>query len=135
MIFVDTGALLGRHLRDDQHHSDAVPIWSDLFRARARFVTSNFILDEAFTLMARRGGYRFAAERARRLYASREFTILRPSEEHEIAALDFFEKYADQEVSFTDCVSFALMRAHGLRRAFAFDRHFRDAGFETIPPF
>jgi len=46
---------------------------------------------------------------------------------------DFFEKYADQDVSFTDCVCFALMRAHNIQRVFTFDRHFRLAGFESIP--
>jgi hypothetical protein len=33
----------------------------------------------------------------------------------------------------TDCVSFALMRRHDLNRAFTFDRHFADAGFEVVP--
>jgi len=41
-------------------------------------------------------------------------------------------KYADKEISFTDCVSFAIMRRVGIRTAFTFDRHFRDAGFQII---
>ena len=41
-------------------------------------------------------------------------------------------KYADQQISFTDCVSFAMMRRLGIGAAFAFDRHFRDAGFQMI---
>ena len=40
---------------------------------------------------------------------------------------------ADQEVSFTDCVSFALMREAGIRRAFSFDRHFDLLGFQRSP--
>jgi hypothetical protein len=35
--------------------------------------------------------------------------ILRPDEDDEIHALTWFEKYADQEVSYTDCISITLM--------------------------
>ncbi len=48
----------------------------------------------------------------------------------ELAALELL-KDADK-VSFTDCVSFALMRRAGLRQAYTFD-HFRRAGFEVRP--
>jgi predicted nucleic acid-binding protein len=47
--------------------------------------------------------------------------------------VDLFAKFADQRVSFTDCVSFILMRRHRLARAFTFDRHFGDAGFGVMP--
>ncbi len=86
----------------------------------------------AVAQLARRAGYSFAAEKARRIYSS-SILILRPSEDHEQKAIGFLEKYADQKANFTDCVSFALMHSHHLRRAFTFDRHFRSAGFETIP--
>ncbi|HEX6898493.1 MAG TPA: PIN domain-containing protein [Thermoanaerobaculia bacterium] len=133
MIFIDTGAIVGRYFQRDQYHSAAVRIWDELTRSREHFITSNFVLDEAFTILARRAGYAFAADKARRIYQSRVVLILRPSEDHEILALDFLEKYADQEVNFTDCVSFALMRTHGIDRAFTFDRHFRLAGFKAVP--
>ena len=41
-------------------------------------------------------------------------------------------KYADQRVTFTDCVSFAIMRRRRIRTAFTFDRHFEARGFEVI---
>ena len=42
-------------------------------------------------------------------------------------------KYADQNITFTDCVSFAIMTRHKIRTVFTFDRHFRVAGFDVIP--
>ena len=45
---------------------------------------------------------------------------------------DLLKKYADQAVSFTDCLSFALMRRDGIRECFAFDRHFQAAGFRPV---
>ena len=59
--------------------------------------------------------------------------ILRPEAEDEFKALELFRKLGDQQVSFTDCVSFALMRRYGIDKAFGFDRHFVHAGFELWP--
>ena len=43
------------------------------------------------------------------------------------------EKFDDKDLSYTDCISFVVMRARGLRRSFTFDQHFRDAGFVLWP--
>lgn len=133
MIFIDTGAFLARYLAADQHHEQARLSWEKVARDKERCVTSNFILDETCTLLARRAGHPFAAERARNILGSQALAILRPSEKHEREALGYFEKFADQEASFTDCVSFALMREAKIRRAFSFDRNFAHAGFELWP--
>lgn len=132
MIFVDTGAFVARHLRHDQYHAQALATWRRLETSRERCLTSNFVLDETLTLLARRADTRFAAGIARRLYGSGVLEILRPGLEDELAAVELFDKFSDQDVSFTDCTSFALMRAYRIRQAFAFDRHFTDAGFELI---
>jgi predicted nucleic acid-binding protein len=130
MTFIDTGAFLGRYLPSDQHHQAATTLWSRIRTTHERCLTSNFVLDETFTLLARRASYAFAAEKARLIYASSALEILRPDWRAELAALDWFAKFADQEVSFTDCVSFALMREAGIQTAFAFDSHFERAGFK-----
>ncbi len=132
MIFVDTGAFLARYIAKDQYHGEALKLWERIERAGKRCVTSNFVLDETLTLLARRAGYAFAAERARKIFSSEALTILRPIEEDEREALGFFEKYADQEVSFTDCVSFALMHKKNIEEVFSFDGHFERAGFRLL---
>jgi predicted nucleic acid-binding protein len=134
-IFIDTGPLLARYLARDQQHAAAAAGFSALERRRSSLFTSNFVLDEAVTLLARRAGAQFAAARARTWYASAVLRILRPDPDDELRALDWLEKLADQAVSFTDCVSFALMHREKLRRAFTFDRHFADAGFEVAKLF
>ena len=133
MIFVDTGAFIARYVRRDGHHSRARRAWTDIEKLRTACFTSNFVLDETFTLLGRQTSYSFAAERARVLLGSKALTILRPEAEDELEALALFARFADQEVSFTDCTSFALMRRHRLSRAFTFDRHFLTAGFEVLP--
>lgn len=133
MIYIDTGAFLARHIRRDQYHRRAQTAWKTLSRLPWRCYTSNFVLDETFTLLARRASYSFAAQRARSIMASVTLEILRPSREDEVEALDLFEKFADQGVSFTDCISFVLMSRHQIKRVFSFDHHFRHAGFTLWP--
>src|SRR5262245_55018406 len=99
----------------DQHHDAAIGGWTEIERSAQRCVTSNFVISETLTLLARRASADFAAERGRRLYGSTTFEILRPQRDDEISALETFSKLADQRVSFTDCISFALMKRYRLR--------------------
>jgi predicted nucleic acid-binding protein len=133
VIFVDTGAFIARYVLRDDHHRQAKRAWAEIERSRERCFTSNFVLDETLTLLGRRASYVFAADRARSLLRSAALTILRPDAEDEEQAVEVFAKFADQRVSFTDCVSFVLMRRNRLERAFTFDRHFASAGFEVTP--
>ena len=41
-------------------------------------------------------------------------------------------RFQDQPFSLVDAVSFEVMRAEGVRSAFAFDPHFEIAGFELL---
>ena len=42
-------------------------------------------------------------------------------------------KYKDQDFSYADAVSFAVMRERDIDRVFAFDHRFLIAGFTLIP--
>jgi uncharacterized protein len=133
MIFIDTGAFLARYLTNDQYHDQANEIWNAIRHRHETCFTTNFVLNEFFTLLGRRAGNKFAADRALNIYASRVIKIIRPDRKAEVKAIDAFEKYADQKVSFTDCISFVLMKQEGIKRAFSFDYHFRLAGYELVP--
>ena len=133
MIFIDSGAFLARYLSHDQYHQMAVDFWNEIKLSREHTHTSNFVLDEVFTLLGRRAGHSFAAQRAKNIYASKTLTILRPNQEDELKALSHFIKYADQFISFTDATSFVLMRREKIKRVFSFDKHFQWAGFRICP--
>jgi hypothetical protein len=133
VIYIDTGAFLARHLSKDQYHPQAIVFWEAIQKRNEACVTSNFILDETFTLMGRRAGYNFAAQRARNIYASESLQILRPTSKEELKAIDLFEKYSDHRLSFTDCISFVLMQTKKIKRVFTFDHHFQFLGFQIFP--
>ncbi len=133
MIYIDTGAFLARHLSKDQYHGQAISFWNSIQKKGETCMTSNFVLDEAFTLLGRRAGYGFAAQRARNIYASESLSILRPNKKDESKAIDFFEKYSGHRLSFTDCISFVLMQSKKIKRVFTFDHHFQILGFQKYP--
>ena len=133
MIFIDTGAFVARHVIKDQHHFEALPVWAQIQRHDVRCFTSNFVVEETITLIAQRTGYAFAHQIAQLFYSTSDLEILRTDRDMELKALELFDKYADQEISFTDCVSFVLMHAHRLTTVFCFDRHFDVPGFTRIP--
>ena len=130
MIFVDTGAFIARYLVKDSLHKRALEVWTQL--AAERLFTSNHILGETLTYIGRHASYLYAAECGERIYGSDALEIIYSDREDETAALRLFRKFADRSVSFTDCVSFALMRKFGIDTAFTFDRHFLRAGFGVI---
>ena len=130
MIFIDTGAFLARYLRRDQYHKQSLLIWGELAASKQQTFTSNFVLDELFTLLGRKADYNFAAKQATIILSSSHLNILRPDLAIEKDAVSYFKKFADQQVSYTDCVSFALMKQRGIKQSFSFDHHFEMAGFE-----
>lgn len=132
MLFIDTGAFIAKYIENDQFHLQAIKTWKNLEHKKEKICTSNFILDETFTLLGRQANYPFAAKIARVIYASEVIEIIRPSLDTELNALLLFEKYADQKVSFTDCISFQLMKENNIKNVFSFDKHFMLTGFNLI---
>jgi len=44
-----------------------------------------------------------------------------------------FQDRSDKRYSLTDCISFIVMERRGLEKALAFDQHFEQAGYKTLP--
>jgi len=95
-------------------------------------VTTDYVVDESCTLTRMRAG---AAA------AFRLLELLRRTEwldwewigaERFDRGVALFRKYADQEYSFTDCTSLALMRELRLEAALTGDAHFAHAGFRAL---
>ena len=132
-IFIDTGAYLAHFHPKDQNHQQALELWAWIEKNNIHRVTTNHVLDELATILGRRTSYSFSAQKIREIFAA-DVLIERSYEEDEQKALDLFEKYSDQKISFTDCLSFVVMKRLALKQAFTFDKkHFEYAGFGVLP--
>lgn len=103
-------------------------------RLRPLLFTTHHVVDESVTLIGGRLHPEQAVRFAHGLLASRAVQIVRTDEVLERAALDVYARLRDGRISFTDCLSFAVMRALDIPVAFAFDRHFERAGFRRATP-
>ena len=134
LVLVDTGAWLAFFHRRDQHHREAVPTFRSLREARRELVVTDLILAELHLHLLRGFGPTVARDYLRTIKSDPLVTEFYTDADLQRAAVsDWLQRYADQTFSFTDAVSFAVMDAHGIRNAFAFDEHFRIAGFKVVP--
>ena len=134
MIFVDTSAFLAIENRHDTHHAQALKIRDACLKQHETLITSDYILDESYTIMRLRAGHSIAVAFGEAIRRSALLQIEPISPERVERAWRIFKRFADHEFSFTDCTSFALMEELNLPTAFTFDAHFREYGRFALKP-
>ena len=132
-VFVDTGAWFAVQVSDDAHHSAARRVFPVILEGCRSLVTSNLVIGETYTLLRITKGYREAKRFLDSLAHSKKLERVYVTEHLEQQAYGILEHFSEHAFSFVDATSFALMRQERMRHAFAFDAHFRTAGFPTIP--
>ena len=128
-VFVDTAGFLALWDAADAHHKAALELQAGLGRRRRRFLTTDYVVDETVTLLLARHSHAAAADFLETVTTGESLQLEWTSPDRFHAAATFFARHEDKEWSFTDCVSFALMRELSIRDSFTTDRHFRQAGF------
>ena len=129
-VFVDTSALLALLDADEARHQDARLIWTRLLGGDVPIVTTNYVLVETYALAQRRLG-----SAAVRVLTDDLLPVVdvewigRELHERAVSALIAASR---RELSLVDAVSFEAMRQRGIDHAFAFDRHFEEAGFSLV---
>jgi len=131
-LFVDTSAWLALNDRNDQYHGEAVSRSAKIKQQKIQLVTSEYVLDESITIIRYRVSHRAAVIFGDALMSSTIVSIEDIADVERLKAWALFKKYGDKELSFTDCTSFALMMKLGLQKAFAFDDHFKQIGFQLF---
>ncbi|MFQ5739238.1 MAG: type II toxin-antitoxin system VapC family toxin [Acidobacteriota bacterium] len=129
-VFVDTGAWYALVDGRDPDHKSIVQA---LRRDRGLLLTSNYVFDEAITLLRYRCSHRSAQRLGEALRGGALAQIVRVSTGDEEQAWTTFVRYGDKTLSFTDCTSFAVMRRLKLRKVIGLDRDFRRMGFQQFP--
>jgi uncharacterized protein len=133
-LFVDSSAWYALADREDVYHDRAAACLTDALSAYARFVTTNHVVGESYTLIRMRLGYAAAQQFLRSLEQSHKVELVFVAQDQEEAAFVLLRRYADQEFSFVDATSFVVMKALGIRDAFTFDHHFATMRFVALSP-
>ncbi|MCG3157652.1 MAG: 23S rRNA-specific endonuclease VapC20 [bacterium] len=115
MIFVDTGAWVALEDKRDSHHIAALKLKLkyELVAAKTRLITTNYILDETYTLMLLNTGYARTVSFKHaldRLIRQNVIVVLHITPDIEYEAWEIFERFnRDKSWSFTDCTSRVIM--------------------------
>jgi predicted nucleic acid-binding protein len=135
-IFVDTSAWDAIADGGDPHHDTAL-LFRDEIAGHCHLIVTNYILDELYTLLLMNLGYRCTVDFKARLDSMTQAGILKViwvSEEIAAEAWGVFERFnTDKEWSFTDCISYVVMKQQDIKEVFAFDHHFEQMGFMCQP--
>ena len=129
-LFVDTSAWYALLDRRDPEHE---PVAAAVRAHRGRLVASDYILDEAVTLVRYRLGWPLAHRLGAGLRSGDLARLVRVLPTDLDAAWLLFTERQDQRLSFTDCTSFALMTRLKLATAIALDQDFRAMGWMVLP--
>lgn len=132
-VFVDTSAWIAVSDGGDKYHPAARAAYQRLIRDRCMFLTTNLVVAEAYIIIRRTGGHVQAIRLLRSLRDSPRLQRVWSDAHLESRAEAILEQHVDQDFSFTDAVSFAVMQERGIEEAFTFDSHFATLGFRMIP--
>ncbi len=130
-IFVDTSAFYALLDRDDANHQKAKKIWPSIVNPENTLVTTNYIVVESFALLQHRLGIEALRGFQEDILPLINIEFI-DSGIHR-SAVSALLAASKRKLSLVDCVSFEIMRSLGMKTAFAFDPHFKEQGFNTIP--
>jgi len=128
-IFVDTSFFKGLVDQEDDFHSDSLNILTKLQSGSYELISSNYILDETYTLLRTHCELKDAVDFHDGLGSGLlNVSLFRIEIDDEILAWKLFNE-PWSKLSFTDCTSFAVMKRLDLKEVATFDQHFTRAGF------
>ncbi len=130
-VLLDTVGLLALWNRSDQWHVAAKAAHAERIVALGRKVmTTTFVLLECGNMAARRP-FRADVDLLRQQLEADDMLVA-PSDQDWHDAWDCYRRGDGEQAGIVDCVSFVVMRRLGIKQVFSNDRHFREAGFETL---
>lgn len=135
-IFVDTGAFYALIDRDDPYHLSARKCWSEILAGEDILVLTNYIVSESYTLLRYRLSFQVAADFMERLEASvsrGRTLVVSGGKEYERRAREILLDFREQDLSYTDGISLAVIEILHIPRVFSYDRHFSLAGVKVVP--
>ena len=129
-IFADTSGWYALVDESDPDHPRA----RDWFKQnRLPLITTDYIFDEALTLIRTSLGHRKSVEFGEKLLASRLAQLISVTKEEKQRAWAIFQRYDDKVLSFTDCTSFAVMERLEIDTAFTVDHDFEALRYIMVP--
>jgi predicted nucleic acid-binding protein len=125
-VFIDTGVFVALRNADDELHTRSRELMKRALKGEyGRTYTSDYVIDEAITTaLVRTRRHDFAVDIGKYIIESPRITKLWTTKEAFDLAWEKFKAFADKPLSFSDCVSLALMEKNRVNQMMSFDSGF-----------
>ena len=138
-VFVETGVLYAHHDTDASRHETGLAALNHVLRAAeyGRVMTSDYVYDEVVTLTQKRTGSVADGMAVGRRTRGEEYPdaieLLYSSPTLFDGAVEMYETYADQDLSFTDAMTVAMIEHHDIDAVLSFDDDFDGVADRLAP--
>lgn len=133
-VFIDTSAFIAYFIKQDEFHDDAIAKFKLYRQQNAKFITSDYILDELQTW--------FSTKHSKNLLEKLVYSLQKIEEEGEIKvfsvdraifrkAQEVLIKFSDHKISFTDATSYIIYKDFSLDEIFTLDADFKKMRLST----
>ena len=123
-VLWDSSAILALLDADDADHGRAIAVARQIAAEKRPCFITNYIEAEAHALLLRKLGRALARE----WLLTGGLAVVRALPDEEQRAKEILARHTDKDWTLCDAISFALLDARRIRRAFTFDHHFRQHG-------
>lgn len=130
-LFVDSSAFIALYNNTDVLHDKAIFHSQKIAQKNANLLTSTNVLMETATVLSMRISHQRALEFLRDV-RNGSIEIIHPTVDLIVDAEEIFISQSSKNVSYSDCICFAIMRERGTKNAFSFDKDFERNGFELV---
>jgi len=130
-IYIDTDALIALNDVSDALHKKATKILKDLASQKITAYLGTNVLLETLTIISQRLGKNQANELLNEL-RSGKYKIITPDNKLTLKAEEIFRSVKSKNISYSDCISFAITKEHNIKHVFSFDIHFKQQGLIRV---
>jgi len=125
-VFIDTGIFVALRNADDELHVRSKELMKQALKGEfGRICTSDYVIDEAITTaLVRTRRHDLAVDLGRYIIESPRITKLWTTEDTFDTSWKKFQTFKDKPLSFSDCVSLALMEKNRIKQIISFDSGF-----------
>jgi len=125
-VFIDTGIFVALRNADDEFHIRSKELMKRALKGEFGGVfTSDYVIDEAITTaLVRTRRHDLAVDLGKYIIESPRIAKLWTTEDTFDVAWKKFQTFEDKPLSFSDCVSLALMEKNRIKQIISFDSGF-----------
>jgi len=134
-VFIDTGGFIALINKRDPRHELAIYYYTTAME-RYRLYTTNMVISETYTWLRYHTSHSIAVkflDILENAAENNEIKIIQVDTVAEEKARQILRKYSDQNFSYVDATSFAIMDLLNIDYVFGFDSHFHIFG-KTLEP-